>query len=36
MLSWARGRVKELEKDGLCGFIFKSDSPSSGMERVKV
>lgn len=36
MLSWARGRVKELEKEGLCGFIFKSDSPSSGMERVKV
>jgi uncharacterized protein YbgA (DUF1722 family)/uncharacterized protein YbbK (DUF523 family) len=36
MLKWARGRVKELEKEGLCGFIFKSDSPSSGMERVKV
>ena len=36
MLSWAVGRVGELEKEGLCGFIFKSDSPSSGMERVKV
>ena len=36
MLNWARGRVQELEKEGLCGFIFKSDSPSSGMERVKV
>jgi uncharacterized protein YbgA (DUF1722 family)/uncharacterized protein YbbK (DUF523 family) len=36
MLAWARGRVQELEKEGLCGFIFKSDSPSSGMERVKV
>ncbi|MCU0593967.1 MAG: DUF523 and DUF1722 domain-containing protein [Desulfobacterota bacterium] len=36
MLSWARGRVQELEKEALCGFIFKSDSPSSGMERVKV
>ena len=36
MLSWARDRVKELEKEMLCGFIFKSDSPSSGMERVKV
>jgi uncharacterized protein YbgA (DUF1722 family)/uncharacterized protein YbbK (DUF523 family) len=36
MLNWARGRVKELAKEGLCGFIFKSDSPSSGMERVKV
>jgi len=36
MLNWARGRVQELGKEGLCGFIFKSDSPSSGMERVKV
>jgi uncharacterized protein YbgA (DUF1722 family)/uncharacterized protein YbbK (DUF523 family) len=36
MLNWARGRVTELEKEDLCGFIFKSDSPSSGMERVKV
>ena len=36
MLAWARRRVVELEKEELCGFIFKSDSPSSGMERVKV
>ena len=36
MVQWARKRVIELEKDNLCGFIFKSDSPSSGMERVKV
>jgi uncharacterized protein YbgA (DUF1722 family)/uncharacterized protein YbbK (DUF523 family) len=36
MLTWAKKRVEELEKEGLCGFIFKSDSPSSGMERVKV
>jgi uncharacterized protein YbbK (DUF523 family) len=36
MVSWAKKRVVELEKEGLCGFIFKSDSPSSGMERVKV
>jgi uncharacterized protein YbgA (DUF1722 family)/uncharacterized protein YbbK (DUF523 family) len=36
MLSWARRRVRELEKEGLCGYIFKSGSPSSGMERVKV
>jgi len=33
---WAENRVKELEKENLCGFIFKSDSPSSGMIRVKV
>jgi uncharacterized protein YbgA (DUF1722 family) len=36
MEAWARKRVEELENDGLCGFIFKSDSPSSGMERVKI
>ena len=36
MLSWAQKRVRELEKEDLCGFIFKSDSPSSGMIRVKV
>jgi len=36
MLSWAQKRVKQLEKENLCGFIFKSDSPSSGMIRVKV
>ena len=36
MLAWAQKRVKELEKEDLCGFIFKSDSPSSGMIRVKV
>jgi uncharacterized protein YbgA (DUF1722 family) len=36
MTLWARKRVIELEKEDLCGFIFKSRSPSSGMERVKV
>jgi uncharacterized protein YbgA (DUF1722 family)/uncharacterized protein YbbK (DUF523 family) len=36
MEKWACNRVRELEKEGLCGFIFKSGSPSSGMERVKV
>ena len=36
MQRWARKRVKELEKEDLHGFIFKSDSPSSGMIRVKV
>lgn len=36
MLAWADRRVAELEKEELMGFIFKSDSPSSGMERVKV
>lgn len=36
MVDWARKRVTQLEKEYLCGFIFKSDSPSSGMERVKI
>ncbi len=36
MLDWARKKVVELEKENLCGFIFKNRSPSSGMERVKV
>jgi uncharacterized protein YbgA (DUF1722 family)/uncharacterized protein YbbK (DUF523 family) len=36
MLSWAKRRVAQLENEDLCGFIFKSDSPSSGMERVRV
>jgi len=36
MLKWAVKRVKELQKEDLCGFIFKSNSPSSGMKRVRV
>jgi uncharacterized protein YbgA (DUF1722 family) len=36
MTTWAARRVAELEEEHLCGFIFKSGSPSSGMERVKV
>ncbi len=36
MESFSRRRVRELAQDRLCGFIFKSKSPSSGMERVKV
>ena len=36
MVRWAKRRVVEMEGEGLYGFIFKSDSPSSGMERVRV
>jgi uncharacterized protein YbgA (DUF1722 family)/uncharacterized protein YbbK (DUF523 family) len=36
MLSWAHMRVKQLEQENLCGFVFKAKSPSSGMERVKL
>ena len=36
MHGWIRPRLLELEREALCGFVFKSKSPSSGMERVKV
>ncbi|MHB9075421.1 MAG: YbgA family protein [Desulfobaccales bacterium] len=36
MIKWAETRVRELAQEDLCGFIFKSKSPSSGMERVRV
>ncbi len=36
MQSWVARRVAELEREDLGGFIFKSRSPSSGMENVKV
>jgi uncharacterized protein YbgA (DUF1722 family)/uncharacterized protein YbbK (DUF523 family) len=36
MKTWAAKRLSELEKENLSGFIFKANSPSSGMERVKV
>jgi len=36
MKAWAAGRLRELEKESLCGYIFKSKSPSSGMGRIKV
>jgi len=36
ILEWARKRVRGLEKEDLDAFIFKSKSPSCGMERGKV
>jgi len=36
MERWIEKKLPLLEKEELCGFIFKSQSPSSGMERVKV
>ena len=36
MLVFCRAKVAALEKEDLCGFIFKKDSPSSGLFRVKV
>lgn len=36
MNRWAQIRVKDLEKEDLCGFIFKKKSPSSGLLNVPV
>lgn len=36
MLKWAEEKLKVLGKEELCGFIFKSRSPSSGIGGVKV
>jgi uncharacterized protein YbgA (DUF1722 family)/uncharacterized protein YbbK (DUF523 family) len=36
MRRWAERKLNELAKEDLCGFIFKSRSPSSGMRGVKV
>jgi uncharacterized protein YbgA (DUF1722 family) len=36
MVAYCSAKIKELEQEDLCGFIFKKDSPSSGLFRVKV
>jgi uncharacterized protein YbgA (DUF1722 family)/uncharacterized protein YbbK (DUF523 family) len=36
MRKWAKKKVAELETEDLCGFVFKSRSPSSGMRGVKI
>jgi len=36
MKIWIKGRLKELAKEDLCGFIFRSKSPSSGLYRIRV
>jgi uncharacterized protein YbgA (DUF1722 family)/uncharacterized protein YbbK (DUF523 family) len=36
MLKWTERKLRELEGEELCGFIFKSKSPSSGIGGVKV
>ena len=36
MKKWSTKRVNELKKEDLCGFIFKSRSPSCGIVRVEV
>jgi uncharacterized protein YbgA (DUF1722 family)/uncharacterized protein YbbK (DUF523 family) len=36
MRSYSTDRVRRLEKHGLAGYVLKKDSPSCGMERVKI
>ena len=36
LLDWSSQRVRELEGEELCGFIFRRNSPSGGMTRVPV
>jgi uncharacterized protein YbgA (DUF1722 family)/uncharacterized protein YbbK (DUF523 family) len=36
MRRWARRRLEEIAPLDLCGYILKKDSPSCGMERVRV
>ena len=36
MVNWAQKRMIQLEKEDIRGFIFKSDSPSCGIKKVKI
>ena len=36
MNRWSRRRARELEQENLCGYIFKKNSPTCGVFRVKV
>jgi len=36
MRTFSSRRVRALEKEDLCGYVLKKDSPSCGMERVRV
>lgn len=36
MLDYCNRKVEELAAEDLCGYVFKKDSPSSGLFRVKV
>jgi uncharacterized protein YbgA (DUF1722 family)/uncharacterized protein YbbK (DUF523 family) len=36
MKTWAKKKITALEKQELCGFVFKSRSPSSGLRGVKI
>lgn len=36
MQAWIETKLNDLEKQDLCGFIFRSKSPSSGLYRIRV
>jgi uncharacterized protein YbbK (DUF523 family) len=36
MRRWSERRVEEIARLDLCGYVLKKDSPSCGMERVRV
>jgi uncharacterized protein YbgA (DUF1722 family)/uncharacterized protein YbbK (DUF523 family) len=36
MHDWSAGRLEQLATLDLCGYVLKKDSPSCGMERVKI
>jgi uncharacterized protein YbgA (DUF1722 family)/uncharacterized protein YbbK (DUF523 family) len=36
MRAWSEQRARQLSRLDLCGYVLKKDSPSCGMERVKV
>ena len=36
MVKWVENKLVELEKEDLCGFIFKSKSPSSAIRGVRI
>jgi uncharacterized protein YbgA (DUF1722 family)/uncharacterized protein YbbK (DUF523 family) len=36
MIRWAEKRLRKLESESLCGFVFKTKSPSSGMRDIKI
>ncbi len=36
MIAWSEEKLNELAEKDLCGFIFKSKSPSCGLERISV
>ena len=36
MQNWADKRLDVLEKENICGYVFKAKSPSSGMRDIKI